>query len=129
MATTIPKAAFEFLDKLKKNNTRDWMDENRSEYQRNEKQLKKFYAAVKNELNKTDQIEGLKVFRINRDVRFTPDKTPYNVHRSVSFRRAGATRRGGYYLRLQPGNSMVAGGFFKDRKSTRLNSSHVRISY
>jgi len=134
MATTIPKAAFEFLDKLKKNNTRDWMDENRSEYQRNEKQLKTFYAAVKNELNKTDQIEGLKVFRINRDVRFTPDKTPYNVHRSVSFRRAGATRRGGYYLRLQPGNSMVAGGFFNPepadllriRKEFEIDASEIR---
>src|SRR5690606_33348708 len=35
------------------------------------------------------------------------------VHRSVSFSRAGAHRRGGYYLRLEPGNSYMAGGFFE----------------
>ena len=35
------------------------------------------------------------------------------MHRSVSFSRAGAHRRGGYYLRIEPGNkSRVAGGFF-----------------
>lgn len=134
MATSIPKSAFEFLDKLKKNNTRDWMDENRTEYLRNEKQLKQFYAAVKDQLNKTDLIEGLKVFRINRDLRFTPNKMPYNVHRSVSFKRAGAGRRGGYYLRLQPGNSMVAGGFFNPepadllriRKEFEIDATEIR---
>lgn len=134
MATTIPNTAFEFLDKLKKNNHREWMDENRAEYQKNEKHLKKFYAEIKEALNKTDRIEKIKVFRINRDLRFTPDKTPYNVHRSVSFKRAGASRRGGYYLRLQPGNSMVAGGFFNPepadllriRKEFEIDSSQIR---
>ena len=110
--STVPKSAFSFLKQLKKNNHRDWMQEHKKEYQANEKALKAFYAEVEAGLNLDDQIEKVKVFRINRDIRFSKDKTPYNVHRSVSFSRAGAHRRGGYYLRLEPGASAMAGGFF-----------------
>jgi len=109
----IPQDAFDFLKALKNNNHRDWMTDHKKRYQANEKELKMFYAAIKEGLNQDDEIERLKVFRINRDVRFSKDKTPYNIHRSASFSRAGAHRRGGYYLRLEPGNkSVVAGGFF-----------------
>ena len=74
--------------------------------------LRLFIPTIEAGLNRTDEIAKLKVFRINRDIRFSKDKTPYNVHRSASFSRAGAHRRGGYYLRLEPGNSAMAGGFF-----------------
>ena len=110
--STIPTNAFTFLKSLKKNNHRDWMQENKKEYLANEKTLKQFYTSIESDLNITDEISKVKVFRINRDVRFSKDKTPYNVHRSVSFSRAGAQRRGSYYLRLEPGNTMMAGGFF-----------------
>lgn len=112
MSAVIPQSSFEFLKKLKQNNHRDWMQEHKKEYLANEKALKKFYAEVEVGLNKTDEIAKQKIFRINRDVRFSKDKTPYNSHRSVSWSRAGAQRRGGYYLRLEPGNSFMAGGFF-----------------
>ena len=110
--STIPKSSFDFLKDLKKNNHRDWMQEHKKRYQANEQALKSFYASVVERLNETDEIEKTKVFRINRDVRFSKDKTPYNVHRSASFIRSGANRRGGYYLRIEPGNSLMAGGFF-----------------
>src|SRR5690554_931264 len=134
MNPTIPKSAFEFLLKLKENNNREWMQENKKEYLANEKLLKEFYSAVENNLNVTDEIARVKVFRINRDVRFSNNKTPYNVHRSVSFSRAGAHRRGGYYLRLEPGNSYMAGGFFSPekgdlfriRKEFELDSQEIR---
>ncbi|MBT8261522.1 MAG: DUF2461 domain-containing protein [Bacteroidia bacterium] len=112
MGTILTKDIFSFLKQLKKNNHRDWMQEHKKQYQANEKHLKQFYADVEASLNETDDIAKVKVFRINRDIRFSKDKTPYNVHRSVSFSRAGAHRRGGYYLRLEPGNSLMAGGFF-----------------
>ena len=112
MSITIPKSSFAFLKKLKKNNHRDWMQENKKEYLTNEGELKKFYAAVQSGLEQTDEIAKQKIFRINRDIRFSKDKTPYNVHRSASWSRAGVQRRGGYYLRLEPGNSLMAGGFF-----------------
>ncbi|KAA1245079.1 DUF2461 domain-containing protein [Aquimarina sp. RZ0] len=118
--STIPKSAFDFLLDLKKNNHRDWMQEHKKRYQSNEKTLKTFYGRVMARLNETDEIEKTKVFRINRDVRFSKDKTPYNVHRSVSFSRAGAHRRGGYYLRLESGNSLMAGGFFSPNSEDLL---------
>ncbi len=134
MNPTIPKSAFEFLLKLKQNNNRDWMQEHKKEYLANEKALKEFYAAVENGLNVTDEIAKTKIFRINRDIRFSNDKAPYNVHRSVSFSRAGAQRRGGYYLRLESGNSYMAGGFFdpnpvdllRIRKEFEMDSSEIR---
>lgn len=130
----ISKGAFQFLSKLKENNHREWMQEHKKEYQNNEKGLKQFYASVEEGLNRTDKIATVKVFRINRDVRFSKNKTPYNVHRSVSFSRAGADRRGGYYLRLEPGNTMMAGGFFSPnpedlmriRKEFEMDASEIR---
>lgn len=132
--STIPRSVFTFLKALKKNNNRDWMQAHKKEYLANEKTLKQFYATVENNLNKTDEISKIKVFRINRDLRFSKDKTPYNVHRSVSFSRAGAHRRGGYYLRLEPGNCLMAGGFFSPepsdllriRKEFEMDSTKIR---
>ena len=119
--TQLPKEIFSFLTELKKNNHRDWMEEHKKEYKDNEKILKEFYKEVEMDLNTFDKIEKLKVFRINRDLRFTPDKTPYNVHRSASYSRAGAHRRGGYYLRIEPGNnSRVGGGFFNPEPADLL---------
>lgn len=134
MNSTIPKSLFIFLKELKQNNNREWMQVRRKEYVRNEKALKDFFNAVEAGLNKRDEISKTKVFRINRDLRFSKDKTPYNVHRSASFTRAGAQRRGGYYLRLEPGNSYVAGGFFapepadllRIRKEFELDATEMR---
>ena len=131
---TIQKSSFSFLNKLKKNNNRDWMTEHKKEYQSSEKLLKQFYSSVEDRLNITDEISKLKVFRINRDLRFSKDKTPYNVHRSASFSRAGAHRRGGYYLRLEPGKSAMAGGSFSPepadllriRKEFEMDASEIR---
>ena len=134
MNIIIPKTVFQFLKELKKNNNREWMQEHKSDYLTNEKMLKKFYSEVESGLNQTDKIAKVKIFRINRDLRFTPNKTPYNVHRSASFSREGAQRRGGYYLRLEPGNSYLAGGFFdpiptdllRIRKEFKMDATEIR---
>ena len=133
--SALPKEVLSFLKDLENNNHRDWMQEHKKLYQANEKVLKSFYAEIETGLNVDDQIEKVKVFRINRDVRFSKDKTPYNIHRSVSFSRAGAHRRGGYYLRIEPGNkSAIAGGFFgpepadlkRIRQEFQMDSSVIR---
>lgn len=134
MKPPISKDTFEFLEKLKQNNVREWMMEHKKVYLANEAALKEFYSAVEEDLKKTDEIAPMKIFRINRDVRFSNDKTPYNVHRSVSFSRLGEHRRGGYYLRLEPGNSFMAGGFFEPnpadllriRKEFEMDSTEIR---
>lgn len=134
MNISIPNTVFEFLKELKENNNREWMQEHKNKYLANEKVLKKFYSEVEYSLNQTDKIAKVKIFRINRDLRFTPNKTPYNVHRSASFSREGAHRRGGYYLRFEPENSYMAGGFFNPnptdllriRKEFRMDASEIR---
>jgi len=118
--TKVSKSALEFLNKLKKNNNREWFDEHKSEFKEEETKLKDFYNAVLEDLNQSDTIEKMKVFRIYRDVRFSKDKTPYNYHRSISFSRATEKLRGGYYLKIAPGESMMAGGFFKPNPADLL---------
>lgn len=134
MSITIPKSAFDFLLELRQNNDRDWMQDHKKEYLANEEILKSFYSEVEKGLMLTDEIAKVKIFRINRDLRFRKDKTPYNSHRSVSFSRAGAQRRGGYYFRLDPGNCYMAGGFFEPnkedlfriRKEFEIDASEIR---
>lgn len=134
MSNSIPKSAFDFLLALRENNNRDWMQEHKKEYLANEEKLKNFYSEVEKGLNEADEIAKVKIFRINRDLRFRKDKTPYNSHRSVSFNRGAAQRRGGYYFRLDPGNCYMAGGFFEPnkedlfriRKEFEIDASEIR---
>ncbi|WP_203295708.1 DUF2461 domain-containing protein [Luteirhabdus pelagi] len=134
MSATIPKSVFTFLKELKKNNHRDWIQENKKKYRENEETLKKFFTEVEQGLKKFDAIENKKIFRINRDIRFSKDKTPYNTHRSASFKRELPAHRGGYYIRIEPGNSMMAGGFFNPeaadllriRKEFERDASEIR---
>jgi uncharacterized protein (TIGR02453 family) len=132
--TVVSKSALEFLNKLKKNNNREWFDAHKNEFKGEEKKLKEFYNLILEDLNASDTIDKMKVFRIYRDVRFSKNKTPYQTHRSVSFSRATEKLRGGYYLRLEPGNSMMAGGFFQPnpadlkriRKEFEVDDSEIR---
>lgn len=110
------KKTLDFLNKLKKNNNRDWFAKHKAEYQDHQANMKLFYESVKQNLQSHDEIERLKLFRIYRDVRFSHDKTPYNPHFAGSFSRRGAQLRGGYYLRIRPGESFLAGGFWAPNK-------------
>ena len=108
--------ALVFLNKLKRNNNRDWFNEHKPEFQDIQKDIKKFYEKIRFNLEQHDEIEKLKMFRIYRDVRFSKDKTPYNYHFAGSFSRTGKKLRGGYYLRIRPGESFLAGGFWAPNK-------------
>ena len=130
----IDKKVFEYLNKLEKNNTREWFTENKVEFKSIEAEVKAFYQGLLEDLNTHDAIEKLKMFRIYRDVRFSKDKTPYKTHLGGSYTRNGARLRGGYYLQIKPGNSFVASGFwgpskedlFRIRKEFELDASEIR---
>ncbi len=117
---SITKEVLHFLKKLEKNNTREWFTENKKTFKRHETAVKAFYNHVLEQLNTHDEIEKLKMFRIYRDVRFSHDKTPYKTHFAGSFSRSGARLRGGYYLRIKPGESFVATGFWDPGKEDLL---------
>ncbi|MEN8788016.1 MAG: DUF2461 domain-containing protein [Flavobacteriaceae bacterium] len=110
---TISTEVIGFLKDLKANNNREWFEKNKSKFKEVQETAKSFYNALNDRLNTHDEIEKLKMFRIYRDVRFSKDKTPYQPHFAGSFTRAGAHRRGGYYLRVRPGESFIAVGFWQ----------------
>lgn len=117
---TITKEALFFLEKLKKNNNRDWFTEHKEEFKKHQTDAKNFYTAVMDNLKIHDQIEKMKMFRIYRDVRFSKDKTPYKSHFAASFTRMGAENRGGYYVRIKPGETFIATGFWGPNKEDLL---------
>ncbi len=106
----------QFLRELTEHNDRDWFNEHKDRYKAAQENVKQFAAAVEAGLNETDQIEGVKVFRIYRDVRFSKNKLPYKTNFGAGLTRATAARRGGYYLHLQPGESFVGGGFWNPER-------------
>lgn len=114
------KSAFQFLSKLKENNNREWFNERKDIFKVHQNHAKDFYALVRNTLEAHDEIDKFKLFRIYRDVRFSKDKTPYKPHFAGSFSRATQRLRGGYYLRIRPGESFLAGGFWEPNKEDLL---------
>lgn len=79
--------ALHFLNDLKANNNREWFAENKKAYETFIKAPTKELAALLNSV--VEDLTGLdhkaKIFRINRDIRFSKDKTPYNSHVHLSF--------------------------------------------
>lgn len=130
----IQKSNLKMLGQLKSNNNREWFTENKNTFQKEENQVKKFFKEVYEELNKIDNIEKMKIYRIYRDVRFSKDKTPYKSYFSVGFVRQKPQLRGGYYLHLENDSCFVGGGFWepnKDdllriRKELAIDSSELR---
>lgn len=118
--TSISKTTIDFLKALKENNNRDWFTEHKADFQKEQKRAKDFYNAILEKLKLHDDIESLKIFRIYRDVRFSLDKTPYKPHFAGNFVRATNKLRGGYYLRIRPGESFLAGGFWEPNKEDLL---------
>lgn len=109
-------ALLQYLRELKENNHKEWFEIHKSRFQNLDKELKTDVSEITALLNLHDTIEKSKIFRIYRDVRFSKDKTPYKTQRSVNWMRAGAHRRGSYYMRISPGESLVGVGFFKPEK-------------
>jgi uncharacterized protein (TIGR02453 family) len=121
MAVTVPKEIFTFFKKLEKNNNREWFTENKAEFKKLEVEVKGFYNSVFENLQKHDDVDKIKIFRIYRDVRFSKDKTPYKTHFGGSFARTKPRLRGGYYLHLAPNNeSFIATGFWEPHKDDLL---------
>ena len=107
-----------FLKELDEHNTKEWFDENRDRYQVIRKQFVQFIAQLINRLAILDPAIGLPepkdcIFRINRDIRFSPDKSPYKTNMGAYIARGGRrTFNPGYYVHVEPGNCFAAGGMY-----------------
>ncbi|MDB4297316.1 DUF2461 domain-containing protein [Flavobacteriaceae bacterium] len=120
MSVKIEASIFEFLNTLEKNNNREWFAENKPWFIEEEAKTKAFFTQVMDGLKVADDIEGMKAYRIYRDVRFSKDKSPYKLYRSCSYSRATAGLRGGYHVEITPKGSFIACGFWQPNKEDLL---------
>ena len=114
----LSKDTLQFLDDLKANNNRDWFLENKKRYEAVKKDYQQLVGDFLDAMKPLDpSLEMLEVknctFRINRDIRFSKDKTPYKSHLGVWLSSgAKGMNRSGYYLHLEKGASFIAGGLY-----------------
>lgn len=131
----LQKTTLQFLKGLEKNNNKPWFDAHREAYETARGNFSVFVQAVIDQFGKKDQ--GIKnltakecVYRINRDVRFSKDKTPYKNHFGAFINQGGkkSISTAGYYIHLQPGNTFVGGGIWMP-ESLMLQKLRQEIDY
>lgn len=113
-------ATIKFLKDLKKNNNKEWFEKNRKQYEAAKKDFTDFVQAVIDAFGKKDKTIANIVakdclFRINRDVRFSKDKSPYKTNMGASINKGGrmTMNTAGYYFHLEPGQCFVGGGLWQ----------------
>lgn len=112
-------STIKFLKDLKKNNNKPWFDKNRKAYENAKTDFASFIQAVIDAQGKNDpSIKNLLakdcMFRINRDIRFSKDKSPYKTNFGASINKGGkkAWNSAGYYFHLEPGGCFAGGGIY-----------------
>ena len=124
----------DFFKGLAANNHKDWFHENKKTY---DKEVKKAFANFLTDLIKTirekhdpelDLEVKNAVFRINRDIRFSKDKTPYKMHVSAIVSNGGRKNMQipGLYLQLGVGELWIGGGMYApDKENLQLIREHI----
>jgi len=114
----LQSSTLKFLKDLSKNNDKTWFDAHRKQYDAAKKDLETFIQTVIDRHGLKDETireqEARKcLFRINRDVRFSKDKSPYKSNMGASIKRGGRKSiYAGYYFHCEPGQSFVGGGIW-----------------
>lgn len=115
----IQASTLTFLADLKNNNNREWFLANKKTYESAKQDFLVFIQMVIDELGKTDaSIAGLVakdcMFRINRDIRFSKDKSPYKSNFGASINKGGRKSMGaGYYFHCEPESAFMGGGVYQ----------------
>lgn len=109
---------FKFLKDLKKNNNKPWFDEHRKQYETAKADFYEFVNSLIKNISVFDAtIAHLtakdSAFRINRDIRFSKDKSPYKTNMGAFISKGGKKiNTAGYYIHIEPGQCFMAGGFY-----------------
>ncbi|MCA2011535.1 DUF2461 domain-containing protein [Cereibacter sphaeroides] len=101
----------QFLTDLKANNDRDWFAANRAHYEAHVlAPSRAFIAELSDRLSAAlgRPVEG-RLYRLNRDLRFSKDKTPYNVHVHIGFAEGGPAI---WMVGFEPGRLSLGYGAF-----------------
>ncbi|MEL6522703.1 MAG: TIGR02453 family protein [Pseudomonadota bacterium] len=109
----VPRARA-FFRELKANNSRDWFQANKPRFERDIKNPAQWLAdEISQALNRQTSLPmATKIFRQNRDVRFSKDKTPYNTHLHMLWSPQGHDHGSvsGYFLGISPDYVKVGAG-------------------
>lgn len=119
----LSKNSIQFLDDLKANNNREWFLANKKRYEDYKKDYHQLIAAFLEVMKPKDaSLELLEIknctFRINRDIRFSKDKSPYKSHMGIWMNtNSSGVNAPGYYIHIEKGKSFVAGGLYSPEAS------------
>ena len=117
------KQTFSFLSSLAENNTRDWFEEHKQEYEDCVRapaldfisDMAEELPAVSKHFRALPKKVGGSLMRVQRDTRFSPDKTPYKTNVGIHFRHEVGkdVHAPGYYLHIEPGECFVGIGLWR----------------
>lgn len=125
----------QFLSKLKKNNSREWFNQHRDDY---DAAKENFIELVNHILANSSQFdEELSlltykdcIFRINRDVRFSKNKDPYKNNMAAYFVKGGKKSwLAGYYFHFEPGGKSFIGGGLYGGEPDQIKKVRQEIDY
>lgn len=113
----------DFFKALAANNHKDWFDENRKRYEKNvKKAFEVFITDLIEQLKKDDASIDITykdaIFRINRDIRFSKDKSPYKLNRSAIISPKGRKDKTtpGLYVEMGPEHYRIYSGVYQPDK-------------
>ena len=114
-----PRETSAFLDGLTKNNSKVWFDAHRTDYEEHYLgPAKAFVASMQDQfsgfapgITADPRVNG-SIFRINRDIRFSKDKTPYKNHLDIWFYEGADRKAGfsGFFFRMFAGSVILGAG-------------------
>lgn len=127
--TMITKEYFDFFAELEQNNNKEWFDANRKRYEKHVKiAFKNLVEQIITEVSFVDDsLASLEakdaIFRINRDIRFSNDKTPYKTQMSAIIAPLGKKDKTtpGLYFEIDKSGINVYGGTYMPDKDQLLN--------
>jgi uncharacterized protein (TIGR02453 family) len=128
-------STLQFLKSLSKNNNKVWLDAHRNQYMDAKSDFENFVSIL---IKKTAQFDSnvkelqVKdcVFRLNRDIRFSKNKTPYKINMGASINRGGKKSiYAGYYFHVEPGGKSFVGGGLWMPMSGELKKIRQEIDY
>ena len=131
----IDPRTFAFLSGLKANNTREWFKDHRPDYEDAKANLVEVAEKLTAEVARFDDAirqsgfdPSMAVTRMNRDMRFSKDKTPYKTDLFVLVRTSAHFQRvAGYSIHIEPGASYASAGIFRTERGP-LSKIRNRIS-
>lgn len=116
------KQTFTFLSSLADNNTREWFEEHKQDYENFVREpslnfisdMSDEMPAISRHFLAAPKKVGGSLMRVQRNLRFSRDKTPYKTNIGIQFRHEVGkdVHAPGYYVHIEPGECFVGVGLW-----------------